>query len=200
MNTPHLHYRANLGDKDTRSETIEHDDNHIYFYADVDSEHALALIRTVRKIDVRLRTEHLTQVDDGLPQRPIWLHVHSPGGDLFAGFSLADQLAAVQSPIYSVVEGLSASAATLISMACTRRYILSNSFMLVHQLSSFMWGSHEQFRDEMSMQTKAMSRLVQFYIKRSRLSEDEIRTRLVRDYWIDAETAVNEGFADEILR
>jgi ATP-dependent Clp protease, protease subunit len=198
MNTMKMQYRANLGDSDSRRTTVENDDNHIYFYADVDSEHSLSLMRLVRKIDVKLRTEHIAR--DSAEQRPIWLHIHSHGGSLFSGFSLADQLTAVKSPIYSVVEGISASAATLISMACTKRYILPNSFMLIHQLSGFLWGKHEDFRDEMSMQTKAMERLVQFYLKRSKLTEEEIRSRLTRDYWIDADTCVAEGFADEILR
>lgn len=195
-----LEYRANLAANESRRATVENDDNHIYFYTDVDSEHCLALMRTVRKIDVKLRTENIKLGLESAEQRPIWLHIHSYGGDLFNGFALADQLAAVKSPIYSVVEGVSASAGTLISMACTKRYILPSSFMLVHQLSSFAYGSHEAFKDELAMQTKAMDQLVRFYLRRTKLSETEIRARLTRDYWIDADTAIVEGFADEILR
>ncbi len=119
---------------------------------------------------------------------------------LFSGFSVADQLPMIKSPIYSVVEGICASAATLIATSCSKRYILPNSFMLIHQLSSFMWGTHEQFKDEMTLQSKAMDRLVEFYAKRSKLSADEIRTMLTRDFWIDAETCIKHGFVDEIMR
>jgi ATP-dependent Clp protease protease subunit len=130
---------------------------------------------------------------------PIWLHIHSYGGDLFTGFSLADQLTMIKSPVYAVVEGICASAATLIAMSCTKRYILPNSFMLIHQLSSFMWGTHEQFKDEMTLQNKAMDRLVHFYVAHSGVSEDELRQMLVRDSWLDAAACVQLGFVDEIL-
>jgi ATP-dependent protease ClpP protease subunit len=130
---------------------------------------------------------------------PIWLHIHSYGGDLFTGFSVADQLALIKSPVYAVVEGICASAATLIAMSCTKRYILPNSFMLIHQLSSFMWGTHEQFKDEMSLQNKAMERLVEFYAARSKVTVDELRQMLLRDTWLEAAACVQMGFADEIL-
>lgn len=180
--------------------TVETVDNHIYFYADVDSDRCLALIRAVRETDAELRSEHLSRGLDGQPLTPIWLHVHSYGGDLFTGFSIADQLPMIKSPIYAVVEGICASAATLIVMACDQRYILPSSFMLIHQLSSVVWGTHEQFKDEMTLQAKAMDRLVQFYAAHSKVSEEEIRNMLTRDFWMDAETCVSLGFVDEVLR
>ena len=195
-----VEYRAGIGHTaETPRLTVETVDNHIYFYADVDSDRCLALIRSVRETDARLRGEYLSRGMEGLSPTPIWLHIHSYGGDLFTGFSVADQLAMVQTPIYSVVEGICASAGTLISMSCTRRYILPSSFMLIHQLSGLKWGTHEQFKDEMTLQSKAMDRLVDFYAARSKTSAEQIRSMLTRDYWMDAEASVKEGFADGIL-
>jgi ATP-dependent protease ClpP protease subunit len=196
-----IEYKTNLaGYHEPRRLTVETVDNHIYFYADVDSDRCLALMREIREVDSTLRSEYLSRGMEGMPATPIWLHIHSYGGSLFSGFSVADQLTMIKSPIYSVVEGICASAATLIAAACTKRYILPNSFMLIHQLSSFMWGTHEQFKDEMTLQSKAMDRLVEFYAKHSKLSADEIRTMLTRDFWIDAETCIKHGFVDEIMR
>lgn len=180
--------------------TVETVDNHIYFYADVDSDRCLALIKTIRETDAELRAEYLSRGMEGMPATPIWLHIHSYGGDLFAGFSLSDQLTMIKSPIYSVIEGICASAATLIAMSCNRRYILPSSFMLIHQLSSFKWGTHEQFKDEMQLQNKAMERLAAFYAQRSKVTEEGVRDMLTRDYWMDAEASVERGFVDEILR
>lgn len=196
-----VEYKANSArDDESPRLTVETVDNHIYFYADVDSDRCLALMRALRRADARLRTEYVVRGMDGMPATPIWLHIHSYGGSLFSGFSIADQLTMIKSPIYSVVEGICASAATLIAMSCSKRYILPNSFMLIHQLSSFMWGTHEQFKDEMTLQSKAMDRLVEFYAKHSKLSGEEIREMLTRDFWIDAETCIKHGFVDEIMR
>lgn len=195
---PVVRYRA--GVEAEKRLTVETVDNHIYFYADVDSDRCLALIRAIREADSALRSEHLSRGMEGMPLPPIWLHIHSLGGDLFAGFSTADQLAMIKTPIYTVIEGICASAATLIALTGVKRYILPHSFVLIHQLSAFVWGTHEQFKDEMSLQTKAMDRLVEFYAGRGKVTEEEIRAMLTRDYWMDAETCVKLGFADEILR
>ena len=104
--------------------TVETIDNHVYFYAGVDSDRCLALVRSLRELDNRLRTERETrQVPPEIPATPIWLHINSPGGDLFAGLAAADQIPRIETPIYSVIEGMCASAATLISLACQRRFI-----------------------------------------------------------------------------
>jgi len=198
-----IEYRAARPGKNNQREaprlTVETVDNHIYFYADVDTDRCLALIRAVRETDAQLRSEYLSRGLEGQPLTPIWLHIHSYGGDLFTGFSIADQLTTIKTPIYSVVEGVCASAATLISMTCTRRYILPRSFMLIHQLSSLVWGTHEQFKDELGLQEKAMERLVEFYASRSKVSQKKIRTMLKRDFWVDAETSVKLGLTDEVL-
>lgn len=192
-------YRAITSGEDSLRLTVETIDNHVYFYADVDSDRCLALMRSLRETDTRLRAQHLSRGLENTPPIPIWLHIHSYGGDLFAGFSAADQIKLLKSPVYSVVEGICASAAALISMSCARRYILPNSFMLIHQLSGAVWGTHEQFKDELNLQSKAMERLVAFYARQSKVSEEEIRTMLQRDFWMDAETCVQHGFVDEIL-
>jgi ATP-dependent protease ClpP protease subunit len=180
--------------------TVETVDNHIYFYADVDSDRCLALIRSIREADSSLRAQHLSRGMEGMPLTPIWLHIHSYGGDLFTGFSIADQIKMIKTPVYSIVEGICASAATLISMSCARRYILPSSFMLIHQLSGVKWGTHEQFKDEMTLQNKAMERLVEFYAASAKVSAEEIRNMLMRDYWMDAESCRKMGFVDEIMQ
>lgn len=179
--------------------TVEKTFNHIYFYAEVVPERVLALMKDVRYGDEELRGEHLTRQVPESMRHPLWLHVQSSGGSLFAGLSALDQLNAIATPIFSVVEGCVASAATLISMACTRRYILPGSFMLIHQLSSIHWGTYEDFRDEMHLMDMLMERLVTFYVARSKMDEAKIRELLQRDSWFKAEECVELGLVDEIF-
>jgi ATP-dependent protease ClpP protease subunit len=180
--------------------TVEQIDNHIYFYSDVDSDRCLALIKTLRQVDTQLRNERASRnIPNGHPPTPIWLHIYSFGGDLFAGLSMADQMRSLQSPVYSVVEGMCCSAATLISMSCSRRYILPSSFMLIHQFSAIMWGTHEQFKDEMKLQEAALEALVRFYVTRSKVKAKIVRAMLKRDTWRGAATALEQGFVDEVM-
>ena len=117
--------------------TVEAVDNHVYFYSDVDSDRCLALIRTIRETDARLRAERISRDLEDHPPVPIWLHIQSGGGYLFAGFGAADELASITTPVYAIVEGLCASSATLIALACPKRFIRPNGFMLIHQFTSF---------------------------------------------------------------
>lgn len=179
----------------------ENIDNHVYYYSDVNDENALALIRSLREVDSRLRAEcndraFISQI----PPTPIWLHVMSYGGELFAGMNIASQLKTIKSPVYSVVEGVCASAATLISMACEKRFIHSNAYMLIHQFSAFAWGTHERFKDEMALQNMIIEEMIDFYVKHSSLKRKAVRKILKHDTWFSAETALKAGIVDKIVK
>lgn len=189
-----------VGDSvETPKQAIEPFHNHVYFYNEVNSNCVLDMIKRVREVDEMLRSERASRsVPYWIAETPIWLHIQSGGGSLFAGFSAADQLATIQTPVYSIIEGYCCSAATLISMACSHRLITANSFMMIHQLSNSMWGKYEDFKDEMHMMDMAMDRVVKFYTKRTKLNKKKVRKLLERDSWFDAKGAIKLGLADEI--
>lgn len=179
--------------------TVETIDNHVYYYADVDPDRCLALIRTIRELDGRLRNERSSRsLPSAHPMTPIWLHIHSYGGQLFAGLGMADQLATIESPVFSIIEGVCASAATMISMACQHRYIMPSSFMLIHQFTALTWGTYEQIKDDVKMYDMAMETLVRFYCRKSKLEEDNVREMLKHESWYNAEQCLKHGFVDEI--
>lgn len=183
--------------------TVESFNNHVYFYADVDTDRVLALIRQLREKDEWLRSERMSRdIPNHVPGTPIWLHIQSGGGDVFAGFSAANQIAeiAARTPIYAIGEGMVASAATFIYLACTRRYSLPDTFYLIHQVSSWMFGSHtyEALKDEMVLLDKIMSRIRQFYQDKTELGKDAIAEFLKRDTWLDAGEAAAAGIVHEI--
>ena len=181
--------------------TVESVDNHVYFYAHVDADRTLAMLKTIREIDTKLRNERISRnLPDDIPSTPIWLHIQSYGGGLLERFAAADQLTSIATPIYSIAEGCCASAATLISCACTKRYILPSAFMLIHQLSSMMWGTYEEFVDKMMFLDMAMKRLTAFYTERTKIKKGKVKELLQRDSWFNAEQCVEMGLVDEILR
>lgn len=190
---------APKADNSTPKLTVETFDNHVYFYADVDSDRCLAMIKTIRDLDSRLRNERATRnVPSDVGQTPIWLHIQSGGGNLFAGLATADQLACIKTPVYSVIEGICASAATLLSLSCRRRYIMPSGFMLIHQFTSVHWGTYEEFVDEMQLQNMLIELLVEFYAARTKLTKKRVRQILKRDSWYSASQCVEVGLVDEV--
>lgn len=180
--------------------TVEQVDNHVYFYAHVDSDRCLALIRTIRELDGRLRNEYASRaLPDDYPPTPIWLHVNSYGGYLFDAMAIVDQIQRIKTPVFSIVEGCTASAATLITMSCERRYIMPSSFMLIHQLSTFTWGTYEQIKDEVKLLDQMMDTLITFYTEHSKLDDDDVRDLLKHDSWFSARECIERGLADAML-
>lgn len=173
--------------------------NHIYFYEGVSQQSCLNLIRQIRDCDLALRQHRLQYDLDGQPATPIWLHIQSYGGDVLAGLGVADQIRLVASPVHSIVEGSCCSAATLISMACDRRTITANSYLLIHQFFSVMWGTYEQFKDDMKMQDMLIKQLIAFYAGHSKLKPEKVAKLLKHDSWFNAGQALKAGLVDEIL-
>ncbi len=189
--------KANSGNTTLTVETI---DNHVYFYSRVDMDRCLALIKTIREIDNRLRTERISRcISDSCEKTPIWLHIHSYGGEFHVGLAIADQLELFDHPVYSVMEGICASAGTLIALACKRRYVTRSTYVLIHQFTSAVWGTHEEFKDEMELQNMLMETLVNFYSNNTKMHKDKVRETLKRDSWFSAAQCLEYGIADEYM-
>jgi ATP-dependent protease ClpP protease subunit len=175
-------------------------DNHLYFYENIDSGSALRLMRELRSLDTHFIKERIERgVEWGTPYHPIWLHIQSDGGEVFASLAIADLIKSMRVPVYSVIEGSACSGATILSAACKRRYIHKNSFMMIHQVSGGNWGTYAEHKDEMKILSMIMKSLTSFYKKNSLLSKKQVEEMLKHDSWMDAKKAYKKGFVDFII-
>jgi len=172
---------------------ISDKDNHIYFYTGVDQESCLDLNRKINELNKEL-LKYAIEFDCEPPN--IYLHINSYGGCLFSAFSVIDTIKNSRVPIVSIVEGNAASAATMISMACHKRYITPNSFMLIHQLSSASSGKYEALKDEFLNDTKLMERIYKLYREHTSMNDKKIKASLERDIWWDSDECIAAGLVD----
>ncbi len=181
--------------------TVESIENQIFFYSDVNAERTLALVRATREMDNKLRTESLSRSMGGVGVSitPIWLHIQSNGGSLFSAFGVSDQLRLIETPVYSIVEGCAASAATVISVCCQKRFMLASSFMLIHQLSAAAWGKYDEIKDEAHVLDMLMEKLVEFYTEHSKMKRKKVEDLLQHDSWFNSEECLKLGLVDFIL-
>jgi ATP-dependent protease ClpP protease subunit len=177
---------------------VEVVDNHIYFYTEVNNQTGLALINILAEMEADLiREKRARRLALDIP---IWLHINSGGGEVFPALAAVDYIAMMTVPVYSIVEGLCASAASLLSLACRKRYILRHGFMLIHQVRGGWWGTYAELQDELKLADMLMKKLTIFYKATTKLDHHQIEEALRRDSWFDAEQAVAAGLADEIYR
>ena len=176
---------------------VEVEENKIFFYCSVGSKEVLELNRALMRLDSDMQVVGLKL---GIQPPPIELHIHSEGGSAFSGMAAMDAIMRCKTPIHTYVDGSAASAATLMSVAGAKRFINKNSFILIHQLSTFVAGKYEEFKDEIRNQELLMNTIRQTYKERSKMTEEQITELLKHDLWLDAKTALEYGLVDEIVQ
>jgi len=172
--------------------------NHIYFYADVEHTSCLELNKTLQeKADELLGIS--MKNDWGKPK--IYLHINSYGGSIFAGISSMDTILRLREKvdIITIVEGGVASAGTFLSVVGTKRWMTGNSFMLIHQLSSGLWGKYKDLKDDMQNCDRLMEMIKKVYAKYTHVPSEELDQILDHDLWWDANKCLEMKLIDKII-
>ena len=169
--------------------------NHIYFYSEVDRDSVHELINLLRE------TEEYCMVTcraTSIKSMPIYVHINSFGGCIFSAFNAIDYMEACKVPVYTIIEGATASAGTLMSVCGKKRYIRPNAQMLIHQLSSECWGKMSEIEDEYVNLKAIMARLRIHYRAHTSIPEKELRKLLKHDLWLDSEKCIEYGLVDKL--
>ena len=164
---------------------IETKSNRIYYYCEVSRGRNLTLNMKLKELsgDLIDRARNL-QVDPG----SIYLHINSYGGSVFAGFSSVDYILNSEVPVTSIIDGCAASAATIMSVTAKHRQINKHAYMLIHQLSSGMWGKYQEQKDTMENNDRLMKMIIDIYEEHTKIPKKELDKLLKHDLWWDAET------------
>lgn len=174
---------------------IEVEENRVYFYCPVGDYEALELNRLLRRLDIEM--QYLTNRLDS-PPVPIHLHIHSPGGSVFAGLSIYDTIKSCKSEVYTYIDGSAASAATLISMAASKRFISKNSFMLIHQQQIEWAGKLDDFMDEIENQKIITKKIKKIYLDNTKMKKKALDELLEHELWLDCDKCLELGLVDFI--
>lgn len=170
--------------------------NRIYFYDSVDKHTITELIKLLGDIE----EEHLDYATKNkFNPAPIYLHINSFGGHVFQAFNAVDYIERMRVPVYTVIDGCAASAATIISVVGKKRFIGKYSFMLVHQLSSSFWGKLDKIEDEVENLRKLMNTIKNIYKKHTKMDKKKLDGILFKDLWWSSDECISQGLVDEIL-
>ena len=172
--------------------------NQIYFWDDVSDWSVINLMMQLRSISDSIANDKNYKTIDPIP---IWIYVNSYGGDLLAGFNAMDEIINISKkvPVYTVVDGKSASASTFINLAGTQRFMKKNSFMLIHELSSMTMGRFSDQKDHMKNMDMFMDKIKGIYEEKTNLNREELDEMLTHDIWLDAEKSLEYGLIDRII-
>jgi len=192
------------GENHHHGQNVEVVDNHIYFYCDVNTKNILELNKAIFRLNKVLTTfKNSTSVEYGvnISDLVIYLHINSMGGYVTDAFSGVDAIISSEIPIYSIIEGYAASAATFLSVVCSKRFITKHSSVLIHQLSGGYWGTYQQMTDDMKNSTYLQKRIKQLYLEhtRGKMKKDKLEDLLKRDLMLSFKKKKKMGLVDELI-
>lgn len=174
---------------------VERENNHIYFHCEVDRESIFELTTLIREAE---EESLLTSFKLNIEEVPIYLHINSLGGCVYSAFSLIDIINSCRISIYTIIEGATASAGTLISIFGKKRYIRPNAHMLIHQLSSECWGKMSEIEDEFKNLQDLMDKIKNMYKDNTKIPKKELNELLKHDLWLDSDKCLKYGLVDEL--
>jgi len=135
------------------------------------------------------------------PDREIQMYVNSPGGVIYAGLAIYDTMQMVSNPISTVAVGVTASFGTVLLTAGTkgRRYALPNATIHLHQPLGGAQGQATDIEIQAKQILRLKTLLTGILAKHTGKSEEEIERDSDRDFYLDAQGAVDYGVVDQVL-
>lgn len=127
----------------------------------------------------------------------VWLN--SPGGDCIAASQIYSMLMDYPGHVTIKIDGIAASAASVIAMAGTKVLMAPTALMMIHNPSTMAFGDHEDMRRAIEMLDEVKESIINAYEIRTGLSRAKLSHLMENETWMNAKKAIELKFADGIL-
>lgn len=145
-----------------------------------------------------ISTADIGEVLDALPETvtQIILRVNSPGGEVFEGISILNMLRAHKASVTAVVDGLAASAASVIAAGCDETVMSPGTQMMIHSPSTIVWGNASEMRKTADVLDGIEASIIEIYDAKA--GTNDWAALLAEETWLPAADAVSLGLADRV--
>lgn len=130
----------------------------------------------------------------------IEVSIHSPGGSAFDGLAIYNALSRHPAKVTTRVEGIAASAASIVLMAGDYIEMPEDAFVMIHNPWMGVMGDADALRDAAETLDKIRDSLVNIYQKKTSLSTDELTELLNKETWLSGDEAQEMGFVDTLTQ
>jgi ATP-dependent protease ClpP protease subunit len=193
-------FNGNKKHKKTNDD-VYRESNHIYFRTEVTTESIDNLLRLVREFEEEVNEFKSDPYSKYMSQPELFVHITTYGGCLFSSLMCFDSLKSKPYNVITIAEGYVASGGTIMMLGGKTRRIQKSTVMLIHQLSTGMYGKFEELKEDFQNSEQDMKRLTKIYHTelKGKMTKKQIEEALKHDYWWDAETCIAKGLCDEII-
>ncbi|WP_334405916.1 head maturation protease, ClpP-related [Bradyrhizobium sp. AZCC 2289] len=126
------------------------------------------------------------------------LRINSPGGNVFDAMAIFNAIKQHSAEVTATVDGIAASAASLIAMAADKIVMPENSFMLIHQPSGMTIGTSDDHATMAANLQRMTDQFASVYATRSRNSLSSVKALMREDRLMTAAEAKKSGYCDEV--
>tara|TARA_R110001632_G_scaffold3191_2_gene14221 strand:+ start:2560 stop:3129 length:570 start_codon:yes stop_codon:yes gene_type:complete len=164
--------------------------NEILFYADVDRENALEFVEKFKKLEIEL----LKKKAELFGYEPlIRVHIMSEGGCIFAGMTMMNTLESSRVKIVTIAQGSCCSAATFMLLGGSERRMGKNAYVLIHQISTEMWGNFQELKHELKSTDKFMRMLKKMYLEKTKIPDKMLKKLMKKDIYLSPKDCLKYG-------
>ena len=127
----------------------------------------------------------------------IW--INSPGGDCVAASQIYSMLMDYKGKVTVKIDGIAASAASVIAMAGTEVLMAPTALMMIHNPATVAFGDHEDMQKAIDMLAEVKESIINAYEIKTNMSRAKLSHLMDSETWMNANKAIELGFADDIL-
>jgi ATP-dependent Clp protease protease subunit len=126
------------------------------------------------------------------------VYINSPGGDVFAGITIYNILKRHSAKVTVHVDGLAASAASVVAMAGDRIVMPKNATLMIHNAWSIGWGNKTAMRSLADELERLDGQLADIYAARTGKDAGVVALWMDAERWMSGDEALKDGFCDEV--
>ena len=130
---------------------------------------------------------------------PITVWINSPGGDCIAASQIYTMLMDYKDDVTVKIDGIAASAASVVAMAGTTVLMAPTSLMMIHNPATVAFGDHVDMEKAIAMLSEVKESIINAYEIKTGLPRKQLARMMDDITWMNAKKAVELGFADDIL-
>lgn len=130
---------------------------------------------------------------------PLTLWINSPGGDVFAAAQIYNMLMDYKDDVTVNIDGIAASAASVIAMAGTTVNMSPVAMMMIHNPMTVAIGDSKEMEKAIAMLSEVKESILNAYEIKTSLSRVQLSHLMDAESWFNAKKALELGFADSIL-
>lgn len=127
----------------------------------------------------------------------VW--INSPGGDCVAAAQIYNMLSQYKGNVTVKIDGIAASAASVIAMSGNTVMMSPVSMMMIHNPATVAFGDHAEMQKAIDMLAEVKESIINAYEIKTGMSRAKLSHLMDAETWMDANKAVELGFADDII-